>query len=255
MIDSHCHFDFAAFDEDRDIIWQRCRDIGIRRLIIPGTEPTQWEHAAQHSAQYEGIYSACGLHPWWINDKTTQNISTQIGVFCQQHQVVAIGECGLDKHINIDLSTQEHIFREHLKIACDLQLPLIIHVRSLHNEVIKLLKHFKPKARGVIHAFSGSEHIAREYWQLGFCLGVGGVISYERANKTRNALKAMPLEALLLETDAPDMPLAGFQGQRNSPEFLPDIAEHLAQLREQSYAQICLQTTTNCEQLFFSNGL
>ena len=117
-------------------------------------------------------------------------------------------------------------------------LPLIVHSVRANDTVAKILRRFKPARGGVIHAFSGSLHQAEAFWQLGFRLGIGGVISYERANKTREAIRAMPLEALLLETDAPDMPLQGRQGEINTPASLPSIALLLAQLRQQPLADV-----------------
>lgn len=255
MIDSHCHFDFAAFEKERANIWQRCQTLGIKKLIIPGTEPAQWLKAKKLSTQLPGVYSSCGLHPWWIQDNANAPLSHLLQDFIQQHQPIAVGECGIDKHIAITETQQADIFAEQIRIACEFNLPLIVHVRDSHNAVIRLLKQYKPKRGGVIHAFSGSLEIARTYWQLGFYLGVGGVITYPRAQKTRTTLKAMPIEALLLETDAPDMPLYDNQGANNSPEYLPLVAEALAQLRDEPLDKIVSQTTFNSEQLFFHHGL
>lgn len=255
MIDSHCHFDFAAFEKEQANIWQRCQNLGIKKLIIPGTEPAQWFNAEKLTTQLPGVYSSCGLHPWWIQNNPAAPLTHLLQDFIEKHQPIAIGECGMDKHIAIDEQQQSDIFAEHLRIACEFDLPIIVHVRDSHNAVIRLLKQYKTKRGGVIHAFSGSLEIAIAYWQLGFYLGVGGVITYPRAQKTRATLKAMPLEALLLETDAPDMPLYGKQGEHNSPEYLPLVAQALAQLRNEPLDKIVSQTTLNCEKLFFRHGL
>src|SRR5690606_10932943 len=146
---------------------------------------------------------------------------------------VALGECGLDKLKEVNLEQQQRLFAMQVELASELELPLIIHCCKAHNEVIALLRRHRLPAGGVIHAFSGSTQIAETYVELGFRLGIGGTITYERARKTRQAVANVPLTALLLESDAPDMPLCGRQGERNSPQYLPDIAQVLAQLRGQ----------------------
>lgn len=186
LIDSHCHFDFAVFDENRTSIWQRCQAQGINQLIIPATEPSQWPRALEIQQQYSGIAISCGVHPCFIRQAmqyaTLSELTAQIEQFIQQHRVVALGECGLDKSIGGDLSLQEALFEQHILLAKRYQLPLIIHVRQAHNEVIRLLKKHQANA-GVIHAFSGSLALAEDYWRLGFYLGVGGTITYPRAKK------------------------------------------------------------------------
>ena len=259
MIDSHCHFDFAVFDEDRQAIWQRCQALGVQGLIVPGTQPKQWPIAQAISKQYAGIFTSCGLHPHFISDflahYPASNLLPLMRDFIANNSVVAIGECGLDKGIAIDKQTQEQFLEEQIALACELELPLILHVYGKHNAIQRLLNKYQPAQGGVIHAFSGSLDLAQYYWRMGFYLGVGGTITYPRANKTRQAIAQMPLEALLLETDAPDMPLDGFQGQRNSPERLPLIAQALADLKGISLEEVQQQTLLNTQALFFPHGL
>ncbi len=154
-------------------------------------------------------------------------------VMSQPVGLVAIGECGLDLRSHVPQEGQLALFEAQVRLAADAGLPLMIHSVRANDTVAKLLRRFKPPRGGVIHAFSGSLQQAETFWQLGFRLGVGGVISFERANKTREVFRAMPLEALVLETDSPDMPLQGAQGTRNTPEALPKIAEILMTLREE----------------------
>lgn len=255
LIDSHCHFDFPAFQASRLSIWQACQAQGIERLIIPGTGPEQWPEAFTCTQTLSGVYMACGLHPWWADGADAATLAQQIHTFTQGHPVIAIGECGLDKHTSADLALQERLFATQLAIACDLKLPVIVHVRDTHNAVLRLLKQYRPPRGGVIHAFSGSLTMAQQYWQLGFYLGIGGIITYDRARKTRNAISAMPLESLLLETDAPDMPPSGLQGQPNSPANLPVIAGALADLQQLPLQQIHRQTYLNSQRLFFPDEL
>lgn len=249
FFDSHCHFDFDVFDQQRLDIWQQCQAKHIKQLMIPGVEPAQWKKSAEIANQYKGVVMSVGVHPWWV--ATTELPSLDQWQSAINHPLcVAIGECGLDAAIDTPMKQQCEVFEHHLGLAVDKNLPLIVHVRRTHNDTIRYLKRYRPAKGGVIHGFTGSEELAMEYWRMGFYIGVGGSISYPRANKTRTMVKNMPLEALVLETDAPDMPLHGQQGKANSPLFLPDIARVLAELRGDSVDTIAQQTTHNSQQLF-----
>ena len=258
LIDSHCHFDFAAFDGDRSEVWAAARKLGVEQLIIPGVAPDQWQAATTISADYPGIYCAAGIHPWWVKalvgarlaEVDLDRLRNTLRQALTASPYVAVGECGLDKFTDSDFPLQQTLFAMQVEMACELNKPLIIHCRKAHNEVIALLRRHRPSAGGVIHAFSGSTQIAETYIELGFYLGIGGTITYDRAHKTRQTVCEVPLGALLLESDAPDMPLCGRQGERNSPQYLPDTARVLAELRQQSVADIARQTTENSRRLF-----
>jgi len=251
FVDSHCHFDFAVFDLDRAEVWQSCLASGVKTMVVPGVSPADWPKAAALKTAMPGIYWAAGLHPWWVNESIgLETFATRLRLALQSGECVAIGECGLDAAIDTSLAIQLPVFELHLQMAAELDLPIIIHCRRAHNELISLLKHQSLRRGGVIHAFSGSYEMAKQYWDMGFYLGIGGTITYERAHKTREAVKRMPLESLLLESDAPDMPLQGKQGQRNSPENIPLIAQALAELRGESVQLIAEQTTRNAQTLF-----
>lgn len=262
LFDSHCHFDFPEFDADREQIWAGCRMLGIEQLMIPGVSPDQWARAEKIAQQLPGIYFSAGVHPWFIEHSLpqirisgfsatdAQQLREQLAFWLAKPQCRALGECGLDGAIDVPLDLQMTLLECQLRLARELNKPLILHCRKAHNEMMQLLAREPLPAGGVIHAFSGSLEMAQHYWKLGFYLGIGGTITYERASKTRAAVTAMPLESLLLETDAPDMPLAGYQGQRNSPEKLLRVAQCLAELRGENLEYVALQTTTNAERLF-----
>jgi TatD DNase family protein len=259
LMDSHCHFDFSEFDEHRLELWSLCRENNIQHLLIPGVHPDQWLTSYELTKTLVGVKCAAGVHPWWIAKLSAINLDDQglsasllkhLEKTLQQVNCVAIGECGLDKTIGTNFELQQIIFEQHIRCACDTGLPVIIHVRQTQNETLQLLARLKPAGGGVIHGFTGSLDLARQYWALGFYLGVGGSITYPRANKTRQTLAKMPLESLLLETDAPDMPLHGFQGAPNSPLKIVNIAQALAELRTETIEDIARQTTENAHQLF-----
>lgn len=250
--DSHCHFDFDDFNDDRNAIWEDCQTLGINRLLIPGTTPKSWRTVRELCQTNDGMLMAAGIHPWWVNDTSTidKSLKDQWQQILALDYCRAIGECGLDKFIDTPIDVQLDVFEVHLQLACDTHMPLIIHVRKTHNETLQRLQHYKPSAGGVIHGFSGSVELAKQYWQLGFYIGIGGTITYTRAHKTRACVKEMPLDALLLETDAPDMPLHGYQGQRNSPLRLIEVAQTLADIRKESIDSIANTTYQNSNILF-----
>lgn len=256
--DSHCHLDFDEFDGDRDQLWQQCCAAGITGLMLPGVTPgAQWERARAMAQRLPGIYYSLGVHPCWLAPWEGQTVAAatqpwlaDIAQHMQSPLCCALGETGLDKRIATPLPVQQAWFEWHLALAAQYQRPLILHVVHAHAEVIALLKQYRPLCGGVVHAFNGSYEIAREYWQLGFYLGIGGTITYERANKTRNTVQRMPLDSLVLETDSPDMPLQGEQGQRNTPANIPRIAACLAQLRGEPLVHVQQQTYQNSCRLF-----
>lgn len=268
FFDSHCHFDFAIFDKDRDLIWRECDALGIMHLIIPGVAPEQWPTAAAIARPYRNMYWGAGLHPWWINGESIKKeslkndaVENDIELFLKslhqqlqknsrQQKCIAIGECGLDATIETPIALQQQVLDIHLQLAQQVSKPLIIHCRNMHNELLQQLKAYNLTGGGVIHGFSGSYELAVSYWNMGFRLGIGGTITYERANKTRTAVKKLPLDAILLETDAPDMPLSGKQGERNSPTYIVEVAQTLADLRGESLEKIAAQTTLNSRTLF-----
>ncbi len=257
FFDTHCHFDCPAFDPDREQVWASALALGVEKIVIPGVTPSQWSKARVTAEQIAGYY-AVGLHPRWVPTYATacerdqvepldhlQSLLTSALAQCDG-ALVAVGECGLDKPYDLPLVTQLDYFRLQARIAAECGLPLMIHAVGYHAEILRVLKEVPNPQGGVVHAFSGSYEIAQQYWQAGYRLGVGGVITYPRANKTRKAVAAMPLEALVLETDAPDMPLSGYQGMRNSPEKIPQVARCLAELKAlplQEVVNICFDNS------------
>lgn len=254
MIDSHCHLDFDVYNDRRMTLLDDCARLGVTSIIIPGVSVAQSHELIRLKHEHQTgpckLYTGAGLHPWWV-DKTTQSLADTVAELEPLlNRSVAIGECGLDALIDLPIDEQLPWFEAQLQLACDFHKPLIIHVRKTHPQTLALLKRYRPPKGGVIHGFTGSLQQAQAYWRLGFYLGVGGSITYERAKKTRAALAGMPLTSLLLETDAPDMPLSGCQGVPNSPLQLPVITECLAQLRGEEVSVVIEQTTANSRRLF-----
>lgn len=252
MYDSHCHLDFTEFDADRCNVWQRAQATGLLGLLIPGVHPDQWPKAREIALALPNCHTSAGLHPHWIKRlKLNTHLELELSHELDRKPCIAIGECGIDRHIDVSLTQQQTIFGQHLKAAYDYSKPLIIHHRQSHALILEAIKKVRPSSGGVIHAFSGSLEIAKEYIKLGFKLGVGGVVTYPRANKTRAAVADIGLEHFLLETDAPYMPLYGEQGQRNEPSNVANIAQHIASLTNTSANDVTRITNENYRQTFY----
>jgi TatD DNase family protein len=246
FIDSHCHLDFSCFDHDRIEVLDRCRKLAIGIIVIPGTQASQWQKQIDLCHQFPQLKFSLGLHPYFLNRFEPAHLVELANLLNQyQNKVLALGEIGLDTHIDVDWKIQIQVFEQQLMIAKEHMLPVILHHRNSHNELIRILKEKKFSQGGIVHAFSGSLQEAQTYIDLGFKIGVGGGISYSRANKTRKTIAQLPLNSLVLETDAPDMPLMGKQGQRNSPEYLPEIFECLLSLRKETKHEILRACSDN----------
>ncbi|HDZ8856419.1 TatD family hydrolase [Aeromonas dhakensis] len=239
LIDTHCHLDFPVFDSERAALLAECRQLGVGEYIIPAVGEENWGRVMALAAEHDGISYALGVHPWYVGGQTPAVLTRlQQRLAERPRGLVAVGECGLDLRSHVPQEGQLEMFEAQIELAKEHELPLIVHSVRANDTVAKILRRLRPACGGVIHAFSGSLQQAEAFWQLGFRLGIGGVISFERANKTREAVRDMPLEALLLETDAPDMPLQGQQGAPNTPANLPIIAQLLADLRQQPLAHV-----------------
>ncbi|HTF98628.1 MAG TPA: TatD family hydrolase [Cellvibrio sp.] len=261
FFDSHCHFDFPEFDPDRTEAWQEAKAAGVGAMMMPGVYPEQWQRLVDMSVADERFCFALGIHPCWIHQVAVDNTSltsyeSQIIRLIDniperaRHSFVAIGECGLDKTIELPLQQQLAIFGWHIQLSNHWQKPLVIHSLKTHNELIAYCKKNKPRFGGVVHAFSGSYETAMQLIELGFYLGIGGTITYERAQKTRATVARVPVEHLVLETDGPDMPLCGQQGQRNDPKNIARVAQTLAGLRNDNAADLTEQLWENTCKLF-----
>ncbi|WP_116475572.1 TatD family hydrolase [Zobellella maritima] len=250
LTDSHCHLDFDRFDPDRDRVIRNAAAKGVQRIVIPGTESHRWPKLHALASLYPGIFYAVGVHPWFLHDEPA-DWRQQLAERLEQRpaKLVAVGEIGLDAAVDLPMTQQQDFFQDQLRLAADHGLPVILHARQTHEPILKQLRRFRPPG-GVIHSFSGSLQQAEAYIALGFKLGVSGVITYERAAKTRQVMARVPLDALVLETDAPDMPLYGFQGQRNEPERVTNILATLAILRGECEDSIGAATEENVSRLF-----
>ncbi|MCU7800242.1 MAG: TatD family hydrolase [gamma proteobacterium symbiont of Lucinoma myriamae] len=258
LIDSHCHLDFSVFDEDRSLVTQACREANIQSIIVPGVCRKDWQKILSLCHKDDMLYPALGLHPCFIDEHHANDLDELVQLLSinganngaeksEKQTLAAIGEIGLDFFIKkTDRTVQTFYFSEQLKIASQYQLPVLIHARKSHDEVIKHLKE-NASLTGIIHAYSGSYEQAKEYLKRGFKLGFGGAFIYPKATKLRALVPRLPIDAWVLETDAPDMSPIAHHGERNSPQYLLEIAREFASLYDNKaeFAQIMQQLHQN----------
>ena len=253
LTDTHVHLDLDEFAADLPEVLRRSQVVGVSRWIVPAIASAHWPRLTSLHGEHPSAFYALGLHPWFLVDESEQALERLAQLLRQRPAgLVAVGECGLDGAIEVPLAQQLPWFERQIQLADEFNLPLIVHCRRCYNEVLALLSRHRPRAGGVLHGFSGSRQQAEQFWALGFYLGIGGTITYERAQKTRRAVAALPLEALLLETDSPSMPLADYQGQRNEPARLVAVLHQLAELRQQPIETLTAGLEANVERLFFA---
>lgn len=251
LFDTHCHFDFEPFSTNFPYHIAQAKAQGVERFLIPAIGPSNWQTLLELSHRYSEIYFALGFHPYFLDGNSPAHLRALERLLGEHHaRCVAVGECGLDGMVTVDKDLQEQMFIAQIELAKTFQKPLILHSRKTHNRLIQLLKQHKFTDRGVIHGFAGSYQQAMQYVDLGFCIGVGGVITYPRANKTRQAIAKLPLDSLILETDSPDMPLNGYQGENNHPKLLSEVLASLAELKEDSRQTIARKLWENSSSLF-----
>lgn len=248
LFDSHCHLDFPAFDRDRDAIFEQMRKVGIEGVLIPGVTKDNWRFIRQLAAMKSGVHVALGLHPMFLKLHKKEHIhdlELAVGV----KPLVAIGEIGLDFYDkSLDRNIQIRLFKAQVEIAKSCQLPIVLHVRKAHEDVLLYLKTMKFQEGGIVHAFNGSLQQAERYRELGFKLGFGGAMTYPKAVKLRDLAKKLPLTDIVLETDAPDMKPANCHKEHNSPLNIFENFNTLVELREESAEIIAHQTTQNSRQ-------
>ena len=235
LIDTHTHLDFEMFDDDRAQAIARARNAGVERIVVLGVHAANWQRVWQLACDEPSVHAALGLHPVFLEehqDAHVQQLRDWLERLRGEPKLCAVGEIGLDYYIdNPDIERQQRLLEAQLALAADFSLPVLLHVRRAHAPMIATLKRYKLERSGVIHAFSGSWEEAREYLRLGFRLGLGGAGTWPQAQRMHRVLRQLPLEAIVLETDAPDIPPAGHAGERNSPELLPEICRRLADLK------------------------
>ncbi|MFC5435374.1 TatD family hydrolase [Rhodanobacter umsongensis] len=249
LIDSHAHLDDQAFAADREEVIDRAWRAGVGDMIVPGVDARSWPGIKALCARHSRLHPAFGLHPMFLHKHVPADVDA-LSSWLDEENVVAVGEIGLDFQVEgLDRDSQRQFFLRQLQLARQRDLPVIVHARGALEEVSLTLRR-TGGLRGVVHSFSGSWQQAQHLWDIGFHLGIGGPVTYPRAQRLRRIVAQMPIDFLLLESDAPDQPDAAHRGERNEPGRIVDVLQCVAALRSESVAHVAAATSANARRLF-----
>ena len=246
LVDTHAHIDFDDFSDDRTEVITRSKALGVKHIFVPAVTQQTWSKTIRVCQQHNCCELALGLHPVFIEQHQPQHLN-QLDELIKQHSPIAVGEIGLDFYSEELLEYKEKqiaFFTKQLIIAKRHNLPVIIHNRKAHDECLKLLSEHQLKG-GIIHAFNGSIQQAEKYIELGFLLGFGGMLTFDRSNKLRKLVEQIPIQSIVLETDSPDMTVCQHKGQRNSPEYIPYVLEAIANIKKLNQKEVAKITSNN----------
>lgn len=242
LFDTHCHIDVEEFDPDRARVLHDARAAGVVDLLVPAVQRRTWPALIDLCAADSHLHLALGMHPVYLHRHKPEDVQA-LAEEVARSKPIAIGEIGLDWHLQeLDRARQQRLLEQQLEIAQSCDLPVVLHIRKAHEAMLDTLRRFRLKG-GFCHAFNGSLVQAGRYLDMGFRLGFGGMLTFERSKHLRRLAVDLPLDAIVLETDAPDMTVASHQYQRNSPEYLPEVLATLATLRGMPAQEVAASTT------------
>ncbi len=251
LFDSHAHLDDGRFENDIDDILKRAKENGVDYILNPGANLNTSIRAVNLAEKYDMIYAAVGVHPHDVKDMDKDTIEI-LRALSKREKVVAIGEIGLDFYYDHSpRDDQRRWFKEQIKLAKEVSLPIIIHDRDAHGEIFDILKENKAGDMGcVMHCYSGSVELAREYIKMGVYISLAGPVTFKNAKKTYEVAKEIPLEWLLVETDSPYLTPMPYRGKRNEPAYVRFVAEKIAEAKGVSLEEVARVTTSNTKKLF-----
>jgi TatD DNase family protein len=251
LIDSHAHLEMPDFRRDLEEVIQRAKEAGVKYIFTVGTEKKEWERALEIAQSYPFIYAILGVHPHNAKEIDDHTYETLKGL-CQNERVRAFGEIGLDFYRDLSpRDIQLNRFREQIALARELGLPIVVHDREAHPETLEVLKSEKAEALGgIIHCFSGDYEMAKECIEMGFYISVPGSITFKNTELFREIVRKLPLESLLVETDAPFLTPVPFRGKRNEPGYVRYTAEKIAEIKKVPFEKVAEATTGNALRVF-----
>lgn len=257
LVDSHCHLNFPDFKDDVDLVVKKAKSKGVCTFLTINTRLSEIKDIQQLTKKDPAIFCSVGVHPHEAkehlqNDPLGENLKKQLQDSLHHPKTIGIGETGLDfYYYNSPKEAQEIVFQRHIEVAKESHLPLIVHTRDAEEETINLLQfHGQGKVRGVIHCFSGSYNLAKHALDLGFYISVSGIITFKKAELLQEVIKKLPLEKLLVETDAPYLAPTPYRGKRNEPSYVIQIAQILSDILNVSFKEVQQVTTNNFFTLF-----
>ena len=247
IFDAHAHYDDAWFDEDRDELLKALPDEGVCGVVCNAVDLKSAEVLKGYSEKYPYIWFTAGFHPENLEDMPEDYLDG-IKEYLKNEKCVAIGEIGLDYHWDIPRDLQKRVFEEQLRLAAELDVPVVIHDREAHGDTMELIRRYRPK--GLMHCFSGSVELMREVIKLGMSISLGGVVTFKNARHSVECAAEVPLDRLLLETDAPYMAPVPFRGKRNDSRKIIYTAEKIAEIRGMTADEILYITADNARRLY-----
>lgn len=250
IFDTHAHYDDTQFDGDREELLGKMEAEGIGAIVNAGSTIESWERIIRLTEKYPFMYGAVGVHPdeaGTLNEKAFQRMEALLDC----GKIVAVGEIGLDYYWDREEhDLQKKWFIRQLNLAGEKQMPVIIHSREAAADTMEIMKNYGRGLQGVIHCFSYSPEMAREYVKMGYFIGVGGVVTFKNGRKLKETVKTIPLESIVLETDCPYLAPVPFRGKRNSSLYLPYVAEEIAQIKGITCEEVIRQTEINARKLY-----
>lgn len=251
LIDTHAHLDFDEFKDDMENILAQAKEAGVEKIVVPGVTFQDLDRVIALAEKYDNIFAAVAIHPseaksW--NEGSYELLKT----YAQHPKVVAIGETGLDHYWDKTFNdVQEFVFKEHIRLAKELNKPIIVHDRDAHEDTFRVLKETKATEVGVVmHCFSGSVEFAEQCVKQGFYIALGGPVTFKNAHKPKEVARHVPIDRLVLETDSPFLTPHPFRGKTNNPSMVKLVAEEIARLREMSFDELSDITTANAQRFF-----
>ena len=250
LVDSHAHLQWASFDKDREKVINRAKEADVKCIVNIGYDLNGSKKAIELAEKHVGLYATIGIHPHnasEFNEKVLDNLRR----LSENPKVIAIGEIGLDHYRNLSpKATQQKAFETQLLLAQELELPVVIHDRDAHSDVLKTLSKFKGKLNGVMHCFSGNREMAEQCVKMDYYISFAGPVTFPNAHKLHETAKSIDLNKILIETDCPWLAPQEMRGKRNEPAFLPFTAEKIANLRGISLYELAEAITKNTKQIF-----
>jgi len=250
IIDTHSHIQLDRYDKDRDAVLNRAKKAGIEKIIAVGFDLESNRAAIELAAKEESVYATVGLHPH-DSKYLTDKLLSVFKRLAQKPKVVALGEMGLDFYRNLSPRKKQYIaFEKQIELAKELEMPIVIHDRDAHKEIMKVLRKYAGEISCVMHCFSGDSRMAEECIDLGFMISIGGPVTYSNSKKLQEVVKKTPLESLFVETDCPWLAPQFYRGKRNEPAYITQVVEKIAELKNISFELVAETTTDNAKSLF-----
>lgn len=247
IFDAHAHYDDRWFDEDRDALFSFMKEKGVSYIVNAAVDLSTAKTAIAYAEKYDFVYACAGVHPENL-DGLKEDYLCRLKALLSHEKVVALGEIGLDYHWKIEKPLQQRVFEEQLTLSKELDVPVVIHDREAHGDVMTLLKKYRPK--GLMHCFSGSVEMLKEVLKLDMSISLGGTVTFKNARVPVEVAKAVPLDRILLETDAPYLSPVPFRGKRNDSGKIAYTAEKIAELRGMDAQELVDITTENAKRLY-----